>query len=815
MKLKALFATIFYALIGVLMLFQLNVMNVLAIDADNPITAAISSVIGNSPEAPSPSPSPIATSTPTPTPVPVPVSAPIITPSASPSPSSSPIPFSTNGGYKISPYLVYPADKPLYPAYETALNSYLIELQKWYMEKIGKTFEINPLQVVKSEYSYDTMRCDPDPFDSVPPSSQCLNDPKKLEGDWMLYMYLAIYGLEEGLKDQNVDLIFSAGGGGFAAGDKLENNDVGFAITGDWVLEPISGVANSWGIPCNLSDGWQCTGGVPKGTPAHELGHAFGLGHPDNGPSIMKWHGDYPTVGFLPQEVEALKKSPFFKVSPTASPTPVPTPTPSPSPSSSPSPSPVPVIAPIINSNSPVSPTQGTIVTLTGSGFTNSSKVYVGGALMPDNYNEVLNNGTTIKFLLTTAVLFASNNSYPVQVKNGDVTSNQITITIAPSIIQNVPPVGAKQVLIAPAVTLDNTSSEIVMASSNFNSTVTIPASVNNPTLNFSNLLSTSANSSSASFNNILTVNATTSIGTINIQIPAATTLYGPVGWNGIINAPRLMSNSQVTPSSDPGFNSTTESVLEIGLGDVLVTFDKAVRILIPNQAGKLVGFQRGGSFYKITQSCSSDSQSAGDNLPAGADCYISSGSDLVIWTKHFTKFVTYTQSKPLSQASGNVPAPVCGDQKPQNAPKLLSAVATGKNQVTLTWSSALGPVTYYLVSYGGKPGSSDYGNPNIGGRETTSYVVKNLSESQTYYFKVRAGNNCAPGEFSNEIAVKATGDKLIGPAKGFKSGSLGLSETKFKPINITNPNHITQSGATWFEKILSFFSRLLKIRSA
>ncbi len=801
MKLKALFATVFYTLIGVLMLFQLNVMSVLAIDGSNPITAAISSAIGNSP-----SPSPIATATPTPTPVPV--SAPIIIPSASPSPSPSPSPVSSHGGYKITPYLVYPADKPLYPAYETALNSYLIELQKWYMEKIGKTFEISPLQVIKSAYSYDTMRCDPNPFDSVPPSSQCLNDPKKLDGDWMLYMYLAIYGLEDGFKDQNVDLIFSAGGGGFAGGNKLDN-DAGFAISGDWVLEPISGVANSWGIPCNLSDGWQCSGGVPKGTPAHELGHAFGLGHPDNGPSIMKWHGDYPTVGFLPQEVEALKKSPFFKVATT----------PNPSPSSSPSPSPVPVIVPaiipVINSNSPVSPTQGTIVTLTGSGFTNSSKVYVGGALMPDNYNEVLNNGNTIKFLLTTEVSFAVNNSYPVFVKNGDVASNQITITIAPSVIQNVPPLGAKQVLIAPAVTLDNTSSEMVLASSNFNSTVTIPASVGNPTLNFSNLLSTSANSSSASFNNILMVNATTSIGTINIQIPAATTLYGPVGWNGIINAPRLMGNSQVTPPADPGFNVTTESVLEIGLGDTPITFDKAVRILIPNQAGKLVGFQRGSTFSKIIQSCSSDSQSAGDSLPAGADCYISSGSDLIIWTKHFTKFVTYTLSKPLSQASGNVPAPVCKDQKPQSAPKLLSAVTTGKNQVTLTWSSASGPVTYYLISYGGKPGSSDYGNPNIGGKDTTSYVVKNLSESQTYYFKVRAGNNCAPGEFSNEIAVKAIGDKLLGPAKGFKSGSLGLSETKFKPINITNPNHITQSGATWFEKILSFFSRLLKIRSA
>ena len=512
-----------------------------------------------------------------------------------------------------------------------------------------------------------------------------------------------------------------------------------------------------------------------------------------------------------------ISPSPSLSPSPSPSPTPVPIPTSAPvsAPISIPSPSPAPVIAPVLSIISPSYATQGTIVTLTGSGFNQTSKIYVGGTLMPVSMNEVSQNGTVLKFILTTEVLFTVGNTYPVYVLNGNAQSNQLTLEIAPSVIQNVPPVGSNQVLLAPLVTLDINKSEAVIASSNFNSTVHIPNTVTNPTLNFANLLQSSSYGTSASFNNILTVMASTAIGDITVLIPPATTIYGPSNWDGVINAPRLLSHIGVNPSTDPGFTASVDSVLEIGLGDTPITFDKAVGILIPNQAGKLVGFAQGSNFTRITRSCDDSSLTSGDDLPPGGDCFISEGKDLVVWTKHLTRFVTYTQSKPLNQPSGNVPAPVCEDQKPQSAPRILSAVASGRNQATLTWSKAGEPPTYYLVSYGTKPGASQYGNPNIGGKNTNSYVVRGLSDGETYYFKVRAGNDCAPGEFSNEIAVTATGDKLIGPAKGFKSGSLSLSETKFKPINITNPNHITQSGTTWFEKILSFFSRLLKIRSA
>lgn len=254
-------------------------------------------------------------------------------PTPTPTPSPSPLP----KDYLVKSYLVYPADKPVYPEYETAVNKYLVELQNWYKGKVGVTFTMAPLQIVKSQYNYDIMRCDPSPFDQTPPSRSCLSDPKKLEGNWGMYMNLAIHNGVERWDEKTATLVFSAGGGGYAGSNKY-GNDAGWAITGDWVLEPISGKANDWGIPCKYSDGWQCAGGVPGGSPAHELGHAFGLPHPDEQKypgervSIMRWHGDYPQVGFLPHEVEFLKNSPFFNASAVPSPSPSPTPTSTPLP---------------------------------------------------------------------------------------------------------------------------------------------------------------------------------------------------------------------------------------------------------------------------------------------------------------------------------------------------------------------------------------------------------------------------------------------------------------------------------------------------
>lgn len=126
-----------------------------------------------------------------------------------------------------------------------------------------------------------------------------------------------------------------------------------------------------------------------------------------------------------------------------------------------------------------------------------------------------------------------------------------------------------------------------------------------------------------------------------------------------------------------------------------------------------------------------------------------------------------------------------CNDSKPGSAPVLTAITPSGANSLTLTWAKAQGPVSYYLVTYGTKPGEQLYGNPNVGDGNTTSYTVNSLSGGSRYYFKVRAGNGCMPGAYSNELAGIPGGRTILTtrPAAGFIPGVLGAQTSKPQPV--------------------------------
>lgn len=166
------------------------------------------------------------------------------------------------------------------------------------------------------------------------------------------------------------------------------------------------------------------------------------------------------------------------------------------------------------------------------------------------------------------------------------------------------------------------------------------------------------------------------------------------------------------------------------------------------------------------------------------------------------------------SGGSSQPSAPSCNDSKPTKAPVLLGYTTTSKNQVTLTWSKALDPVTHYLISYGVKPNIPLYGNPNIGDKNTTHYTVNALSGGVTYYFRVRAINNCTPGDYSNEIAVKVGGRTINSPAQGFRSGVLSVQKViKSEPKKFKSSPAPTQAPSNNTKKEgNSFFNFIKKI---
>jgi|GEM_PF-1221367 len=191
-------------------------------------------------------------------------------------------------------------------------------------------------------------------------------------------------------------------------------------------------------------------------------------------------------------------------------------------------------------------------------------------------------------------------------------------------------------------------SHEVVVTPSTPEVVVEVPAGVSNATVNLAALLGAPAGGKVSATLPELNISAHTSVSAepVAVSMPAGTVVSAPAGWNGIINAPTIRANNSVTVTPDSGKSVSVNAVIEVGADDVPLTFDRAVRILIPGQAGKDAGYSRGGVFTKITKVLSADSQAAGDALAPGGDGKINVGDDLVIWTKHFTSFVTYTQAE-------------------------------------------------------------------------------------------------------------------------------------------------------------------------
>ncbi|MBI2051642.1 fibronectin type III domain-containing protein [Candidatus Roizmanbacteria bacterium] len=124
---------------------------------------------------------------------------------------------------------------------------------------------------------------------------------------------------------------------------------------------------------------------------------------------------------------------------------------------------------------------------------------------------------------------------------------------------------------------------------------------------------------------------------------------------------------------------------------------------------------------------------------------------------------------------SGKVDA-ACKVARPSSPPVLLSAIS-GDRSVTLIWTEAQDPVTYYLLRYGTSKENFAYGNPNIGGKGTSSFTVGDLTNGTKYYFQVMAGNGCKPGEFSNTLTAVSGGIQNTGVYKGPKNLSI------YKPV--------------------------------
>src|SRR6185437_13497901 len=242
---------------------------------------------------------------------------------------------------------------------------------------------------------------------------------------------------------------------------------------------------------------------------------------------------------------------------------------------------------------------------------------------------------------------------------NMAIKSNTDSIALGDDLVSAIN-LGSTQVLVGNLVqnlTVTSDKPQLVISSSNaVLSNVTIPYDVA-ATINYSKIIS----GGSVQISNELTISKNTNSGNapeIKITIPASTTMTG-TNWDGVLSLPKIQSSDNLNFPVAAGQVAAPQLVITVGSSESL-TFNQPVRLLLAGQTGTHVGFfHNTNTVTEITATCTSDSVSG---VPSGAnECKINVGSDLVVWTKHFTGFGTWSSSSSSSSTSSGTSAASSG----------------------------------------------------------------------------------------------------------------------------------------------------------
>jgi PGF-pre-PGF domain-containing protein len=137
----------------------------------------------------------------------------------------------------------------------------------------------------------------------------------------------------------------------------------------------------------------------------------------------------------------------------------------------------------------------------------------------------------------------------------------------------------------------------------------------------------------------------------IKVILPSNVTITGGTNWNGLLTAPTEKDKTQFTPPSVSGMTTSLSQVIEVG-SDEQLNLSAAVEIILPGMTGKNAAYTYGTELTKITLQCNTAANSS--NIVNNGECYFDDGTDLIIWTKHFTNFAAYTETTTTSNGNDN-----------------------------------------------------------------------------------------------------------------------------------------------------------------
>lgn len=234
---------------------------------------------------------------------------------------------------------------------------------------------------------------------------------------------------------------------------------------------------------------------------------------------------------------------------------------------------------------------------------------------------------------------------------------------------------------------------------------------------------------------------------TMDVNIASSTTVTGDASWDGTISGP-VSTTATVAVS---GYDTTVTSAFTVGSNDSDLTLDKAVKLTFADQAGAHVGrYNHAGTFTEITAICAANDQATGDALAADASCKIDALPDLIVWTKHFSTFVTYTQSPTPPPASSGGGGGSNGPTYTYSVSINDAAANTTSTSVTLTLSTTAN-VNQMQIS-----NTSDFSTATwITFQSTYSWTLTSDLGNKTVYVRY-ANNNTWVGNAEDSIALAA-----------------------------------------------------------
>ncbi len=155
---------------------------------------------------------------------------------------------------------------------------------------------------------------------------------------------------------------------------------------------------------------------------------------------------------------------------------------------------------------------------------------------------------------------------------------------------------------------------------------------------------------------NNLTMSRNSSGGiSYSVVIPEGSIVSGSDKWNGMISLPTIKAVAEVTPVASAGNEiSSVNVVIEVGFTQGQLNFTKAAKLTIPGMAEKKAGYTDSGDVFHAIPACTAAQIADPDTLDEGKDCYTGLGADMLIWTRHFTKFAAYTETSSDGGGGGN-----------------------------------------------------------------------------------------------------------------------------------------------------------------